>query len=335
MILRRLIPCLLLLAAAPRLSAADASLDLPGLLQAAEQWAYGNLDPRVLKVLEQVDQQRVRQLFAELQQRFHGNYVLDLAKLKQTANTLQPLLELHPETRPYAVWLKTRLDYFEIADQLRVSIPPVKPPPAPPPPPRPPGQTTRPPAPAPVPTPPPASPLNPAPEVERRVWRQALEKRPAPRGAAALVPRLKAAFVAERVPPELVWLAEVESSFDPTARSPAGAAGLFQIMPATAHDLGLKLLPFDQRLDPDKSARASARYLRYLYAKFRNWHLVVAAYNCGEGTIQRSLARHHAKAFDRISPHLPAETQLYVPKVEATILRREGINLSQLRSPKR
>ena len=331
MILRCLIQCLWLLAVLPRLGAADASLDLPGLLQAAEKWAYGNLDPRVLKVLEQVDQQRVRQLFAELQQRFHGDYVVDLAKLKQTANTLQPLLELHPETRPYGVWLKTRLDYFEIADQLRVSIPPVKPPPARPAPPRPPGQ----PAPTPAPLPAPAPAPNPPPEVERRVWRQALSKRPAPHGAAALVPRLKAAFVAERVPPELVWLAEVESSFDPTARSPAGAAGLFQIMPATAHDLGLKLLPFDQRLDPDKSARASARYLRYLYAKFRNWHLVVAAYNCGEGTIQRSLARHRAKAFDRISPHLPAETQLYVPKVEATILRREGVNLSQLRLPKR
>ncbi|GDY23053.1 hypothetical protein LBMAG56_44000 [Verrucomicrobiota bacterium] len=333
MIFRRLIALLAVFAAVPRLDAADAAVDLPGLLQAAEKWAYGNLDPRVLKVLEQVDQQRVRRLFAELQQRFHGDYVVDLAALKQTANTLQPLLELHPETRPYAVWLKTRLDYFEIADQLRVSIPPVKPPPAQPPAPRPPGQTARPPTPLPVPAPAPLP--NPPPEIERRVWRQALSKRPVPHGAAALVPRLKAAFVAERVPPELVWLAEVESSFDPTARSPAGAAGLFQIMPATAHDLGLKLLPFDQRLDPDKSAHASARYLRHLYAKFRNWHLVVAAYNCGEGTIQRSLERHHAKAFDRISAHLPAETQLYVPKVEATILRREGVNLSQLRSPRR
>ena len=314
MILRCLIGCLLLLPVVPRLGAADAALDLPGLLQAAEQWAYGNLDPRVLRALEQVDQQRVRELFSELQQRFHGDYVVDLATLKQTVNALQPLLELHPETRPYAVWLKTRLDYFDIADQFRLSIPPVK---------RQPGQPALPPPP------------NPAPEIERRIWRQELACRPAPHGANALVPRLKAAFVAERVPPELVWLAEVESSFDPSARSPAGAAGLFQIMPATARDLGLTLRPADQRLDPEKSARAAARYLRQLYSRFRNWHLVIAAYNCGEGTIQRSLDRHHAKAFDRISSHLPAETQLYVPKVEATILRREGVRLAQLRLPRR
>ncbi len=295
-----------------RLGAADAALDLPGWLLTAEQWAQGNLDPRVLRVLERVDQERVRRLFVELQGRFQGEYVVDLAALRQTAMALQPLLELHPETRPYGVWLKTRLDYFEIAEQFRLSVPPVKVVP---------GQPS-----------PEVPRVNPGPEVERRVWREQIAKRPEPRGAGALVPRLKRVFAAEKVPPELVWLAEVESSFDARARSPAGAAGLFQLMPGTARGLGLSLRPVDQRLDPELSARAAARYLRELYGRFRNWHLAVAAYNAGEGTIQRALERNKAKAFDRIAGRLPAETQLYVPKVEATLLRREGVGLGQLRA---
>ena len=337
MIFRRVCAGLVLLALTPRAGAADAALDLPALLQSAEQWAYSNLDPRVLRVLAQVDRERVVKMLAELQQRFQGDYVVDLAALRQTAATLLPLLELHPETRPYAVWLKTRMDYFEMAEKFRVSIPPVvvtPPKPAP----TPPAPSPR---PAPTPAPPvaavpaPAPRVNPAPEIERRAWREELAKRPEPHGAKVVVRRLKAAFAAEKVPVQLVWLAEVESSMDPTARSPAGAAGLFQLMPATAKDMGLSLWPTDERLNPEKSARASARYLKHLYARFRNWHLVVAAYNAGEGTIQRALDRQHAKAFDRISPRLPAETQLYVPKVEATLLRREGVRLGELRAPGR
>jgi peptidoglycan lytic transglycosylase D len=57
----------------------------------------------------------------------------------------------------------------------------------------------------------------------------------------------------------------------------------------------------------------------------------VAAYNAGEGTVQKLLTRHKAHTFDEIATRLPAETQLYVPKVEATILRREGLKLNQLR----
>ncbi len=340
--LRRAFAGLVLLALVPRAGAAEAALDLPALLQSAEQWAYGNLDPRVLRVLAQVDRERVVKMLAELQQRFQGDYVVDLAALRQTAVTLQPLLELHPETRPYAVWLKTRMDYFEMAEKFRVSIPPVNPAPVKPPPVKPaPGQPTIAPHPtpaaptAPTPTPAPAPRVNPAPEIGRRAWREELARRPEPRGAKVVVRRLKAAFAAEKVPVELVWLAEVESSMDPTARSPAGAAGLFQLMPATAKDMGLSLRPMDERLHPEKSARAAARYLKHLYARFRNWHLVVAAYNAGEGTIQRALDRQHAKAFDRIAPRLPAETQLYVPKVEATLLRREGVSLGQLRAPGR
>jgi len=122
-----------------------------------------------------------------------------------------------------------------------------------------------------------------------------------------------------------------EPSFDPKARSPAGASGLFQLMPATAKRYGLKTWPLDQRLKPEASARAAAQYLEYLHGHFKDWRLALAAYNAGEGTVQRMMSRHKARTYDEIATHLPAETQLYVPRVEATVLRREGVKLAELR----
>src|SRR5206468_2744142 len=142
------------------------------------------------------------------------------------------------------------------------------------------------------------------------------------------VSSLKPIFVNRKVPPELVWVAEVESSFDPRARSPAGAAGLFQLMPATARRYGLRTWPLDQRFKPEPSAGAAAQYLKYLHGHYNDWRLALAAYNAGEGTVDKLLARHKAKSYDDIARHLPAQTQLYVPRVEATLLRREGLKLS-------
>jgi membrane-bound lytic murein transglycosylase D len=146
---------------------------------------------------------------------------------------------------------------------------------------------------------------------------------------------LKPVFAAENIPEELMWVAEVESSFDPRARSPAGAAGLFQLMPATAKRYGLSTSPFDQRLKAEASAQAAAKYLKFLYGHFHDWRLALAAYNAGEGTVQNLLKRHRARTYDAISTHLPAETQMFVPKVEATLLRREGLKLEELRSGRR
>jgi membrane-bound lytic murein transglycosylase D len=168
--------------------------------------------------------------------------------------------------------------------------------------------------------------------MEEVVWVRKVASRPWPGGATNLVPELKSIFAREHVPPQLVWLAEVESGFDARAKSPAGAAGLFQLMPATAKQYGLSLWPRDQRRQPEPAARAAAKQLRDLHDEFGDWRLAVAAYNCGAATVHRSLERHHARTYEAIATHLPAETQLYVPKVEATIHHRENVDLENLKA---
>ncbi len=285
------------------------TLSLDEMVSSAQQWAKESLNDDALQALQQVDRQKVREVLAQFQKQFQGEYVLDLAGLKQSASAAIPLLESYEETFPCALWLKNRLDYLDVADQLRLIIPSPVPKPG------------QPPRPTPI----------PAPQKEREVWVTELSQREYPENAKPYVSRLKSVFATERVPPELVWIAEVESSFDPRVRSPSGAAGLFQLMPATAKRYGLRTTwPFDQRLTPEPSARAAAEYLRYLHGQFKDWRLAVAAYNAGEGTVQSLLTRRKAHTYDAIAGRLPAETQMYVPKVEATLMRREGIKLAEL-----
>lgn len=292
-------------------SAQEDTITLDDLVQSADQWAKENLDEDALRALQDVDRAKVKQFFSDIQKQFQGEYVMDLASLKDTAKTILPLLEGYEETQPYGAWLKARLDYLEVADQFRRTSPPPK------------VEPGQPPKPAP----------NPAPNVERETWNKQLAERPWPVAAKPYVSRLKPIFTGQKVPPELVWIAEVESSFDPRARSPVGAAGLFQLMPATAKRFGLRTSPRDDRLRPEDSARAAAKYLDYLHGQFKDWRLALAAYNAGEGTVQKLLQRHKARTFDTIATHLPAETQMFVPRVEATLARREGVKLSELRVP--
>ena len=140
-----------------------------------------------------------------------------------------------------------------------------------------------------------------------------LVERPWPKNAKPYVSKLKPIFAAQKVPGELIWIAEVESSFDPRARSPVGAAGLFQLMPETARHYGLRTRFIDERLQPEPSAEAAAKYLRHLYVHYKDWRLALAAYNAGEGTVDRLLAKQKKKNFDAIARKLPAETQMYVP----------------------
>ncbi|MGO8927489.1 MAG: transglycosylase SLT domain-containing protein [Limisphaerales bacterium] len=291
-------------------SAQDDTMTLDELVQSADQWAKENLDEEALRALQDVDRDKVKQFFRDIQKQLHGEYVIDLASLKETAKAVLPLLEGYEETEPYAAWLKAQLDYLEVADQFRRTIPPPK------------VQPGLPPWPVP----------NPTPKMEREIWIKKLAARPRSEAANPYVSRLKPIFIGQGVPSELVWIAEVESSFDPRARSPAGAAGLFQLMPATAKRYGLRTWPLDHRLRPDDSARAAAKYLEYLHAHFKDWRLALAAYNAGEGTVEKLLQRRNARTFDAIATHLPAETQMFVPRVEATLARREGVKLSQLRT---
>jgi membrane-bound lytic murein transglycosylase D len=291
--------------------AQDDTVSLPDLIDGVQTWAQENLDTNVLAALQQVDRQKVQEFFNEWQREFQGEYVVDLASLKDAAEAIMPLLESHPETRPYAAWLRSQLDYLQVADEFRITIPPPK------------VETNQPPLPIP----------NPGPVVEREIWIKKVADRPPPPGATNYLVRLKPVFAAQKVPPELLWVAEVESSFNADALSPAGAAGLFQLMPDTARRFGLSLWPRDQRLQPELSARASACYLKFLYDRFQDWRLALAGYNAGEGRVQRLLDRYRTRNYDEISPHLPAETQMYVPRVEAVLLRREGVKLAELTSP--
>jgi membrane-bound lytic murein transglycosylase D len=104
-------------------------------------------------------------------------------------------------------------------------------------------------------------------------------------------------------------------------------------MPDTAKRFGLSLWPRDQRFQAEPSANASAQYLKSLHDRFHDWRLALAAYSAGEGTVQKLLDRQQTKSYDDIAGHLPAETQLYVPRVEAVILQREGATLEQLPAP--
>ena len=291
--------------------AQDDAVTMPDIIQGVQQFAQENLDTNVLNALPKVDDPAVQQFFREAQQRFQGDYVVDLAALRQTAQTVLPLLESSEETQPYAAWLKAQMDYLDLADEIRLTIPP-------------PTVETN---------PPPQSVLNPPPQKERELWVKKVSVSPWPALAKEYVPALKPIFTAQKIPPDLVWVAEVESGFDRRALSPAGAAGLFQLMPATAKRFGLSLWPRDQRFQPEPSATASAQYLKYLYDRFKDWRLALAAYNAGERTVQKLLDRHKTRSYDAIAEHLPAETQMYVPRVEATLLQREGAKLEQLSAP--
>src|SRR6185312_15352070 len=102
------------------------TVTIDDLMQSAQQWANENLDDNVLAALQNTDQQKVRQFFDSVQKNFQGDYVIDMAQLRGTAHAVLPLLESYEETAPYAAWLKTRMDYLDTAEELRLHMPPPK-----------------------------------------------------------------------------------------------------------------------------------------------------------------------------------------------------------------
>jgi membrane-bound lytic murein transglycosylase D len=122
------------------------------------------------------------------------------------------------------------------------------------------------------------------------------------------------------MPTELALLPFIESAYNPQAMSTAKASGMWQFVPATGKDYALKQNVFrDDRRDVLESTRAALDYLQRLYAMFGDWHLALAAYNWGEGSVQRAIARNQRLGLptDYSSLKMPGETAYYVPKLQA------------------
>jgi membrane-bound lytic murein transglycosylase D len=123
------------------------------------------------------------------------------------------------------------------------------------------------------------------------------------------------------LPKDLIYLAMVESGFDPGATSLKSAGGVWQFIPGAARAYGLEVSHWvDARRDPERAAEAAARLLKDLYVRFGSWPLAFAAYNAGYGAILKSIARFNTNDFWELARHeagLPWETTLYVPKILA------------------
>ena len=117
------------------------------------------------------------------------------------------------------------------------------------------------------------------------------------------------------LPLELKYLTIVESALNPTALSRAGASGLWQFIISTGKNYGLEINSLvDERRDPIKSTDAACRHLKDLYGIYGDWNLVIAAYNCGAGNVNKAIKRAGGKTdYWAIYPYLPRETRAYVP----------------------
>ena len=129
-------------------------------------------------------------------------------------------------------------------------------------------------------------------------------------------------FKEEGVPVDITWLGQVESAWQPKAMSWAAASGLWQFIPGTGRQFGLKQTAWiDERNSFEQATRASARYLKSLAAHYRgDWELAMGAYNTGQGNIDRGISRAGKANFWAIYPFIAQETRNYVPNILATIL---------------
>jgi membrane-bound lytic murein transglycosylase D len=129
-------------------------------------------------------------------------------------------------------------------------------------------------------------------------------------------------FKEEGVPIDITWLAQVESAWKPKAVSWAAASGLWQFVPGTGRQFGLRQTAWvDERNSFEQATRASAKYLKSLAARYNgNWELAMAAYNTGAGNVDRGISRAGTANFWAIYPYIAQETRNYVPNILATIL---------------
>jgi len=306
-------------AAAPA-AAAPAAPDSGDLYQSAKQLFDQYAPPEVKAQYDFPSRDQFNDFMLRVEQAMDHNSFAELAAYAPQARVMLAALRTQPEYADMADWLAARLDEIDVAKQIDE-------------------ESRAAPIPAPGTAPAPALQLPPASAAEPVIpyydrWVARLRNRPMPANAAELMPELRRAFADEGMPPELAWLAEVESSLNPTARSPSGARGLFQLKADTARNLGLSTFLPDERTDPGKSAHAAARELRALEEKFGTWPLAIAAYNAGAGRVGRALESRHASDFAGAAPALPAGTRLYVPEVCALIDVRTGISPGEIPPPK-
>ena len=123
------------------------------------------------------------------------------------------------------------------------------------------------------------------------------------------------------MPEEIEFLSIIESGLDPQIKSRVGAMGLWQFMPATGRMYGMHVNnDIDDRMDPEMSTDAAAKYLKSLYRMFGNWEVALAAYNCGPGNVRKAIRRSGGKTtFWEIYNYLPKETRGYVPQFQAML----------------
>jgi len=155
-----------------------------------------------------------------------------------------------------------------------------------------------------------------------------------PRGRAILgtwlarvgryAPLIEARLQAQGLPRALIYVAMIESAFDPLRTSPAGAAGLWQFMVGTGRAYGLRRDAWiDERRNPERSTDAALRYLKNLYRRLGSWELALAAYNAGFGAVVEAMQKYNTNDYWRLCRYeagLPWDTTLYVPKILAAAI---------------
>lgn len=149
-------------------------------------------------------------------------------------------------------------------------------------------------------------------------------------------PLFESTLKKHEIPSEIEYLSIVESGLDPQIKSRVGAMGLWQFMPATGRMYGMQVNPdVDDRMDPELSTDAAAKYLKSLYRMFGDWEVAMAAYNCGPGNVRKAIRRSGGKkTFWEIYNYLPKETRSYVPQFQAFLyvlnnLEEHNFNLEE------
>lgn len=152
------------------------------------------------------------------------------------------------------------------------------------------------------------------------------------------LPTLRAIMTASGLPPSLALLPVVESGFRPNARGRFGDAGLWQFRAPTARRMGLVVdRRRDDRLHPERSTRAAARYLRRLHARYKDWPLALAAYNAGPGRVDGARRRLPGADFWELAErgHLPRTSRDFVPRFLAVVRVSEDVRTCDTVGPRR